>query len=90
MRHVGELLARLGFSPRAVDDSQQRHLELHSCPFRDLARAYPHIVCTVHLGLLRGALGQLRLPLAEQAGLRPFVKTDLCIADVPMPPRPED
>lgn len=90
VRQVGELFAWLGFSPRVVDGSQQRHLELHSCPFRDLARTYPHIVCTAHLGLLRGALDQLRLPVAEQAGLRPFVEPDLCIADVPTPPRPGD
>lgn len=88
VRQVGDLFARLGFSPRVVDGGRQRHLELRSCPFRDLARAYPHIVCTVHLGLLRGALDQLRLPGAEQAGLRPFVEPDLCIADVPCPPRP--
>ena len=90
MRQVGELFARLGFSPRVVDGSQQRHLELHSCPFRDLARTFPHIVCTAHLGLLRGALDQLRLPAAEQARLRPFVEPNLCIADVPTPPRPGD
>lgn len=89
-RQVGELFARLGFSPRVVDGGRQRHLELHSCPFRDLARTYPHIVCTAHLGLLRGALDQLRLPVAEQAELRPFVEPDLCIADVPFPPRPGD
>lgn len=88
VRQVGELFARLGFSPRMVDGGQQRHLELHSCPFRDLARTYPHIVCTAHLGLLRGALDQLRLPVAEQAELRPFVEPNLCIADVPFPPRP--
>ena len=88
MRQVGELFARLGFSPRVMDSDRQRHLELHACPFRDLARTYPHIVCTAHLGLLRGALDQLRLPIAEQAELRPFVEPDLCIADVPLPPRP--
>jgi predicted ArsR family transcriptional regulator len=88
MQQVGELFTRLGFSPQVVDGDQQRHLELHSCPFRDLARTYPHIVCTAHLGLLRGALDQLRLPVAEQAALRPFVEPDLCIADVPIPPRP--
>jgi predicted ArsR family transcriptional regulator len=88
MGQVRELFARLGFSPRVVDGGQQRHLELHSCPFRELARSYPHIVCAAHLGLLRGALDQLRLPAAEQAGLRPFVEPHVCIADVPLPPQP--
>lgn len=90
VQQVGELFARLGFSPQMVDGDRQRHLELRACPFRDLGRAYPDIVCTAHLGLLRGALDQLRLPVAEQAELRPFVEPDLCIADVPLPPRPGD
>ncbi len=86
-RQVGELFDRLGFVPRLVDDAQYRHLELDGCPFRDVARAHPPIVCTVHLGLLRGALRQLRLPAAAQgAGLRPFVGLELCIADIPRPP----
>ncbi len=86
-RQVGELFDRLGFVPRLVDDAQYRHLELDGCPFRDVARAHPRIVCTVHLGLLRGALRQLRLPAAAQgAGLRPFVGPELCIADIPRPP----
>jgi predicted ArsR family transcriptional regulator len=88
-RQVGGLFGRLGFAPRVVDDSQQRHLELDACPFRDLARAHPEVVCSVHLGLLRGALSRLQVPLAEQAGLRPFVGPDLCIADVLVPPGSE-
>ncbi len=83
---VGALFGRLGFAPRVVDDSLQRHLELDGCPFRDLARAHPEVVCSAHLGLLRGALSRLRVPLAEQARLRPFVEPELCIADVPVPP----
>jgi predicted ArsR family transcriptional regulator len=89
-RRVGTLFDRLGFAPRLVEDAQHRRLELDACPFRDLARAYPHIVCTVHLGLLRGALGRLRVPSAERAGLRPFVEPELCIADMLIPPRPEE
>lgn len=82
-REVGKLFERLGFAPRLVDDSLGRHVELDACPFRDLARSYPQVVCTVHAGLLRGALGQLRVPAAEAARLRPFVAPELCIADIP-------
>jgi len=85
-RQVSDLFDRLGFAPRVVDGNQQRHLELDACPFRDLARAHPEVVCAVHLGLLRESLSRLRVPLAEQAGLRPFVGPELCIADVPVPP----
>jgi predicted ArsR family transcriptional regulator len=83
---VSDMFGRLGFAPRVVDDSQQRHLELDACPFRDLARAYPDVVCSLHLGLLRGSLSRLRVPLAEQAGLRPFVGAELCVADISVPP----
>lgn len=88
-RQVSELFARLGFAPRLVDGAAQRHLELAACPFRDLARAHPQVVCAVHLGLLRGALDRLRVPTAKPADLRPFVEPELCIADVPFPPAEE-
>jgi len=84
-RRVGELFDRLGFAPRVVDRGPYRHLELDGCPFRDLARAYPQVVCSVHLGLLREALHRSGIPSAAQAGLRPFVEPELCIADVPSP-----
>lgn len=89
-RQIGDLFDRLGFAPRLVDTATDRHLELCACPFRDIARAYPQIVCSVHLGLLRGALGQLRVASAERAGLRPFVEPELCVADMPIPPQREE
>lgn len=89
-RLVGALFERLGFAPRIVDDHQQRHLELDACPFRDVARAHPEIVCSVHLGLLRGTLARMGVPAAEQAGLRPFVEPELCVADISGGPEPEE
>jgi predicted ArsR family transcriptional regulator len=83
-RGVAELFDRLGFAPRLVDAGGYRHVELHACPFRDTARAYPHVVCSVHLGLLRGALARFGAP-APGAALRPFVGPELCIADLPVP-----
>jgi predicted ArsR family transcriptional regulator len=83
-RRVGQLFDRLGFAPRLVDDNWGRHLALDACPFRDLARDYPHVVCRVHAGLLRGALGRLGVKAAEEARLRPFVQPDLCVADLPI------
>lgn len=84
-RRVGDLFERLGFAPRLVDDAAARHLELDACPFRDLARAYPKVVCTVHLGLLRGSLNRLGVAGGKRAGLRPFVEPELCVVDVPRP-----
>ena len=82
---VGAVFDRLGFAPRLVDDGDGRHVELTACPFRDLARSYPQVVCAVHAGLLRGALSRSSVPGAEGAGIRPFVAADLCIADLPRP-----
>ncbi|WP_282826583.1 helix-turn-helix transcriptional regulator [Gulosibacter sediminis] len=84
-RRISDLFERIGFAPRLVDDTAERHLELDACPFRDLARAYPEIVCRAHLGLLRGSLDRLGVPGVEEADLRPFVEPELCVADVPTP-----
>lgn len=80
-RRVGELFDRLGFAPVLVDADRVRHLKLYACPFRETARAYPEVVCAMHLGLLKGALSRLGVSPAA-AGLRPFIEPELCIADV--------
>lgn len=86
VRRIGELFERLGFAPRVVDVDGGREVQLHACPFRDVARAHPDVVCRVHLGLLRGALSRWGLPSAgPAAGLRPFVAPELCIADLAAP-----
>jgi len=36
-------------------------------------------VCAMHLGIMQGALGELRGPL-EAEGLQPFVTPHLCVA----------
>jgi predicted ArsR family transcriptional regulator len=85
-RRVAALFDRVGFAPRPVSSERQRSLEMAACPFRDVARAHPEVVCSIHLGLLRGALRRSGLS-AEQAGqavLRPFVEPELCIADMPV------
>lgn len=79
---LAEVFQRLGFAPRMVDSDGGWRLEMDECPFGELARAYPQVVCTVHRGLLHGVLERLGSPVAKQAGLRPFVKPGLCIADL--------
>lgn len=84
-RQVRALFERLGFAPRLTDERLQRHLELHACPFREVARVYPQIVCSAHRGLLREALHRSGVPGAGDAQLRPFVEPELCIADIIRP-----
>jgi|AntRauTorckE6833_2_1112554.scaffolds.fasta_scaffold47471_2 predicted ArsR family transcriptional regulator len=55
-----ELLDRVGFAPQvASDPASGSELELHRCPFPDLARRHPDVVCSLHLGMMRGALSEL-------------------------------
>jgi predicted ArsR family transcriptional regulator len=76
---VVALFAELGFEPDVVEDGPETQLRLHACPFRAVAAAHPEVVCSLHLGLLRGALDELDVP-ASADELRPFVEPRLCTA----------
>lgn len=81
---VTRLFDALGFAPRRDDDGPRHRLLLEACPLREIARAHAPVVCTVHLGLLRGALDQLGA--AGAAGeLQPFVELELCVAEIRFP-----
>jgi predicted ArsR family transcriptional regulator len=69
------LLDRWGFAPEMTDDAT---VALTSCPLIDMARDHPKVVCSLHLGVLRGALDELGTTLAV-AGLQPFVERDRCL-----------
>jgi predicted ArsR family transcriptional regulator len=79
-RVVG-LLERLGFAPRRADGPTGPQVELRRCPFLDVAREHEEVVCALHLGILRGALGAMDSPV-RAADLRPFVAPGLCVADL--------
>ena len=64
LERVVRMLADIGFQPGPADRTAIR---LHHCPFHELARDQPDIVCGIHLGLIRGALLQLGAP-AEAVG----------------------
>jgi predicted ArsR family transcriptional regulator len=75
-RLVG-MFAALGFEPELADEG--RRILLHHCPFREVAEEQPEVVCSVHLGLMRGALATLGAAL-EATRLEPFVTPQLCVA----------
>jgi predicted ArsR family transcriptional regulator len=59
---VETLFQASGFAPRraAPDAGDDVHtVELHQCPFLDLAVDQPEIVCSVHLGLVTGLLDEI-------------------------------
>jgi predicted ArsR family transcriptional regulator len=76
---VVELFDELGFVPEAVEESGERKILLHRCPFREVAESNQKVVCAVHLGMLKGALAEMGAPL-QATRLEPFVKPTLCIA----------
>ena len=52
-------------------------ISLLACPFRADARDAPDVICSVHLGLVRGVARELGHD-PDQVGLRPFVEPELC------------
>lgn len=74
-------MAEMGFSPQAKDGdgSGQHRLHLRQCPFREVAQHHQDVICALHLGLMRGALAQLRAPVTADR-LDPFVEPALCVA----------
>ncbi len=74
-------LAGIGFAPEAVTRGRQRQILLHHCPFREAAEQHREVVCSIHLGLMRGLLAELDAPL-DATRLDPFVQPTLCIAQL--------
>lgn len=71
------LMDGLGFAPVAAADGDA--IDLHRCPFRQVAEQHPGVVCGVHLGLMQGVLEDLGAPL-RVSRLEPFVAPGLCRA----------
>lgn len=47
-------LADLGFDPARVDDGNITTIAFTRCPFRELAEAFPELVCHLHRGMIEG------------------------------------
>ncbi|MGV8977794.1 MAG: helix-turn-helix transcriptional regulator [Cellulomonas sp.] len=56
-------------------------VELHRCPFREVAVEHPDVVCGVHLGLMQGALEQMGASVTS-IRLDAFVAPSLCLAHI--------
>jgi predicted ArsR family transcriptional regulator len=53
-------LAALGFDPAAVEDDDAVTIGFTRCPFEELARANPDLVCSLHRGLVEGFVAARR------------------------------
>jgi len=63
VRALDDELAQLGFepSPDTADGEYEgaTRIEFLHCPFRELAEAYPELVCNLHRGLCEGVVDQV-------------------------------
>ena len=76
---IGEVVRMLGdtgFAPEVSADGT--YINLHRCPFRELAMSHPDVVCGAHLGVIQGALAELG-SMVSATGLLPFVTPGLCV-----------
>jgi predicted ArsR family transcriptional regulator len=79
-RLVG-MLREFGFDPALEehDTAGTRRVLLRRCPFLDVAREHQEVVCSVHLGLMRGALDELGVEV-EAEDLLPWATPEGCIS----------
>ena len=74
------IMTELGFAPKPeADDGGQYRLGLAHCPFREVAERHQDVICSLHLGMMRGALDRMRAPLHADR-LEPFVEHGMCVA----------
>jgi predicted ArsR family transcriptional regulator len=78
---VVHLHEQFGFSPERRKATSGQELVLKRCPFQELATTYPTVICSVHLGLIRGALAELGTGV-EADSLEPFAEPGACVANV--------
>lgn len=76
-RRLNALMTDLGFAPEP-DGSAAERIRLRRCPFLELAEEYSSTLCPLHLGLMRGALNEIRAPITATR-LEPFAEPDACI-----------
>jgi len=82
------VLDDVGFRPEEGPGlAGDQEVRLHHCPFREVAERHPDVVCGLHLGLMQGALSELRAPV-EVPSLDPFVTPQLCVAHLRSAPVP--
>lgn len=92
VRRLTAMLADLGFDPdppvadrRGEPDTAR--IRLRNCPFLELAENYAATVCSLHLGLMQGALDELGGPV-RTSGLDPFADDGACVAHLASLARP--
>lgn len=78
---VVELIDGLGFEPQRTPGEPET-VRLTRCPLLQAAHRNTEVVCSVHLGVVRGALRELGADPAG-SGLVPFAEPGACVLTVP-------
>lgn len=81
VRRLVDVLTDVGFAPDPGPDATAPVIPLRHCPFREVAQDHRDVVCSLHLGLMRGTLKEVHAPL-EVESLEPFVEPSLCLAHI--------
>jgi predicted ArsR family transcriptional regulator len=82
---LAQELDHLGFEPAADDTATldgSTRIEFLHCPFRELAEAYPELVCNLHRGICEG-LAEARRGTVE--GFSSLYEPDPCHVVVALP-----
>lgn len=74
-----QALDRMGFDSHVVDEPGSLRLEISHCPFLEVAAEHNEVVCSIHLGLMRGVLEQIGAPATVDT-LEPLVEPSRCVA----------
>jgi predicted ArsR family transcriptional regulator len=75
---VVSLHEQFGFRPELRRAKSGQEIVLKRCPFHEAATTYQAVICSVHLGLLRGALSELGTDV-EADWLEPFAEPGACV-----------
>ncbi|HEX7405252.1 MAG TPA: hypothetical protein VF307_04940 [Candidatus Nanopelagicaceae bacterium] len=79
-QRVYEVLKSLGYSPRA--NAKRKVIHLQTCPLLAAAKLEPEIICSVHLGLVRGLITQAGED-CDEVELAPFAQPGSCRLTLP-------
>jgi len=83
---VVALMDDLGFEPRLADGDAA--VEMHRCPFHQVAQQHSDVVCGLHLGLMQGAFSRLG-STTQATRLEPFATPRMCLAHLGVGPPAE-
>lgn len=79
--HLTAVLDSIGFAPQIERHADGLQVDLRHCPFLEIAREQPGLVCGMHQALIQGVLNGLDSGMQVQE-LKPFAAPNLCTARV--------